>query len=51
MVALMGEMQTVARFLITSTSSPKLTSDLSLAERVHMALVRLSCGDEVFVGC
>lgn len=47
----MAEMPTVARFLISSTSSPKLTSALWLAERVHLALVRLSGGSEVFVGC
>jgi len=47
----MDEMPTAARFLISSTSSPKLTSALWLAERVHLALVRLSGGAEVFVGC
>jgi len=51
MVALMAEMPTVARFLISSTSSPKLTSALQLAERIHLAQVKLSCGAEVFVGC
>ena len=44
------EKPTVARFAC-SESPPRLTACLQLAERVHLALVSLSDGAEVFTGC
>ncbi|NMC09814.1 MAG: type I-U CRISPR-associated protein Cas5/Cas6 [Methanothrix sp.] len=46
----MAEQPTVARFLV-SGPRPRLTSALHLAERVHLTLVRLSGGAEIFTGC
>lgn len=46
----MDDKPKVARFFVSS-QSPKLTSSLQLAERIHLALVRLSGGAEVFTGC
>ena len=42
---------TVARFAVTAGAPPKLTACLPLAERIHLALVSLSNGGEVFTGC
>jgi len=41
----------VARYAVTSLSSPQLTESIVLAERVHAALVKLSDGSPVFTGC
>ena len=45
------DLPTVARFALGGSAPPKLTVCLHLAERVHLALVRLSDGAEVFTGC
>ena len=42
---------TVARYTVTSQSSPRLTEAIILAETVHRALVELSDGSQVFTGC
>jgi len=47
----MADAPTVARFIVASPSSPKLTYALVLAERIHLALVQLSNGSSVFTGC
>ena len=47
----MPDVPTVARFMVASPFSPKLTKALPLAERVHQALVQLSDGSSVFTGC
>ncbi len=41
----------VARFSVAAGSPRRLTAALSLAERIHLALVSLSDGAEVFTGC
>ena len=42
---------TVARFAIDSYVRPDITQALSLGERVHRALVKISDGSPVFSGC
>jgi len=43
---------TVARFVLGgSRPAPKLTDGITLAERVHAALVELSDGSAIFTGC
>jgi hypothetical protein len=48
---LQGENPTVARFAVTAGAPPRLPACLPLAERIHLALVSLSDGAEVFTGC
>jgi CRISPR-associated protein Csb2 len=48
---LQDENPTVARFAVTGGAPPRLTAALPLAERIHLALVSLSDGSEVFTGC
>ena len=38
----MADAPTVARYTVAGPSSPRLTYALVLAERIHLALVRLS---------
>ena len=45
------EKPTVARFAVASQNPQSLTSALLLADRIHLALVSLSKGAEVFTGC
>ena len=45
------ENPTVARFAVTAGAPQRLTTCLPLAERIHLALVSLSDGAEVFTGC
>lgn len=42
---------TVARFAVASMDAPRLTETISLAEKVHAALVSRSNGSPVFTGC
>lgn len=42
---------TVARFVVASLNSPRLTETISLAEKIHAALVSRSDGSPVFTGC
>ncbi len=46
-----AEAVTVARFAIFSKVAPGITEALSLGERVHQALVKISDGNRVFTGC
>ncbi len=46
-----GEMPTVARFAVAGQAPPRLTDAISLAERLHVALVSRSDGSSVFTGC
>jgi CRISPR-associated protein Csb2 len=48
---LQDENPTVARFAVAAGAPPRLTACLPLAERIHLALVSLSDGAEVFTGC
>ena len=41
----------VARFAVASMDAPRLTETISLAEKVHAALVSRSNGSPVFTGC
>jgi len=45
------EKPTVARFAVASQNPQRLTSALLLADRIHLALVSISNGAEVFTGC
>lgn len=45
------DLPTVARFALASQVPPRLTDALSLAERIHLALVSRSNGSSVFSGC
>lgn len=47
----MSEKPTVARFHVSGSCPPKLTSALFQAERIHLALVDLSNGSPIFTGC
>ncbi len=42
---------TVARYSIASQAPPRLTDAISVADRVHVSLVKYSDGSEVFTGC
>jgi len=42
---------TVAQYLVVSNAPPRLTEAVSLAERVHVSLVKRSDGSSVFTGC
>ncbi|MGD0954112.1 MAG: type I-U CRISPR-associated protein Csb2 [Methanotrichaceae archaeon] len=42
---------TLARFAVASMDAPRLTETISLAEKVHSALVSRSNGSPVFTGC
>ena len=42
---------TVARYAIASQSPPRLTDAISVADRVHVSLVKYSDGSSVFTGC
>ena len=42
---------TVARFAVASMDAPRLTETISLAEKIHAALVSRSNGSPVFTGC
>lgn len=46
-----AEMPTVARFAVISQATPRLIDSVSLAERIHIALVSRSDGSSVFTGC
>jgi len=46
-----GERPPLARFAVASAVRPSLRYSLSLAERVHAALVKWSDGEPVFTGC
>jgi CRISPR-associated protein Csb2 len=45
------QIPTVARFALASQVMPRLTDAVSLAERIHIALVSRSDGVSVFTGC
>ena len=45
------DLSTVARFAVASQAPPRLTDAISLAERIHVALVSRSDGSQVFSGC
>lgn len=45
------QIPTVARFALASQVMPRLTDAVSLAERIHIALVSRSVGISVFTGC
>jgi len=45
------QIPTVARFALASQVVPRLTDAISLAERIHIALVSRSGGISVFTGC
>ena len=47
----MAKDPSVARFLVSSGQAPKLTMALPLAEIIHLALVELSNGSNIFTGC
>ncbi len=42
---------TVARYAVSSNALPRLTDAISLAERIHSALVKYSDGSTEFTGC
>ncbi len=46
-----GDPATVARFAVASQAPPRLTDAVSLAERIHVALVSRSGGLSAFTGC
>lgn len=46
-----GGQPTVARFAVASQVPPRLTEAISLAERIHDALVKRSSGSIAFTGC
>jgi len=46
-----NDLPTVARYSVVSQASPRLTDAISLAERMHVALVSRSNGSPVFTGC
>ena len=41
----------IARYAIASQAPPRLTDAISVAERVHISLVKFSDGSKVFTGC
>jgi CRISPR-associated protein Csb2 len=47
----MAKEPSVARFLLSGGQTLKLTMALPLAEIIHLALVKLSNGSQVFTGC
>jgi len=42
---------TVAQYLVVSNAPPRLTAAVSLAERIHVSLVKWSDGSPIFTGC
>ncbi|MHC1595185.1 MAG: type I-G CRISPR-associated protein Csb2 [Methanotrichaceae archaeon] len=46
-----GDRPTVARYAVASQAPPRLTDAVSLAERIHVALVSRSDGSWAFTGC
>ena len=45
------DVSTVARYAIASQAPPRLTDAISVADRVHVSLVKYSDGSGVFTGC